>query len=95
MAETRICRRNSTLDDGFSLTSGMGMCGANLGQNSIMAIVFVAALKKMKQTAAGEFDENSIREQLTKRIQADEQTGVGRLDRNILRLDYFCSPEFP
>jgi hypothetical protein len=75
-----------------------------LGQNNIMAIVcpahpkkifqaldlvFVAGLKKIKQTATGEFDENSIREQVTKLIQADDQTGVGRLDTNILRFDCF------
>jgi hypothetical protein len=62
-----------------------------LGQNRVMAIVFPAhmtnifqaldlaffgVLKKLKQTAAGEFDDDSINDQITKLVHAYEQTAT-------------------
>jgi hypothetical protein len=62
-----------------------------LGRNKIMAIVFLAhttnifqaldlvffgVLKKIKQMATGKFDERSLREQITKPLQAYEQTAT-------------------
>jgi hypothetical protein len=62
-----------------------------LGRNKIKAIVFPAyttnifqaldllffgVLKKIKQMATGEFDEQSVREQITKLLQAYEQTAT-------------------
>jgi hypothetical protein len=48
-------------------------------------LVFFAALKKMKQTATGEFDEKSVREQNTKLIQAYEQTATSSTIRGSFR----------
>jgi hypothetical protein len=60
-----------------------------LGQNKILIVVFpahttnifqaldltfFAVLKKLKQTATGEFEDDSINEQITKLVQAYEQT---------------------
>jgi hypothetical protein len=57
------------------------------GKNKIMAIVcpahtmnifqaldlvFFSGLKKLKQTAAGEFDDGAVNEQITKLVHADE-----------------------
>jgi hypothetical protein len=62
-----------------------------LGRNKIMAIVFPThttnnfqalnlvffdVLKKIKKTATGEFDERSVREQITNFLQAYEQTAI-------------------
>jgi hypothetical protein len=71
-----------------------------LGQNKIMAIifpdhtinifqsldlVFLSALKKLKQTTTGEFDNGSVNEQITKLVHADEQTATSMNIRNAFR----------
>jgi hypothetical protein len=71
-----------------------------LGQNRVMAIVFAAhttnifqaldlaffgVLKKLKQTTAGEFDDNSINDQITKLVHAYEQTATSIMIRCFFR----------
>ena len=71
-----------------------------LGQNDIVAIVFpahttnifqaldlvfFAALKKMNKTATGEFEDHSIREQITKLVQSYEQTATSATIRGSFR----------
>jgi hypothetical protein len=76
-----------------------------LGENKIMAIVFPAhttnifqaldlvffgALKKLKQTATGEFDDESMNDQITKLIQAYEQTATSMTIRGSFRRAGLC-----
>jgi hypothetical protein len=42
----------------------------------ILDLVLFGVLKKIKQTATGEFDERHVREQITKLLQAYEQTAT-------------------
>jgi hypothetical protein len=43
--------------------------------------VFFGALKKLKATAVGEFDDNSVNAQITKLVQAYEQTATSSSSR--------------
>jgi hypothetical protein len=53
-------------------------------------LVFVAPLKKMKQTATGEFNENSVREQIAKLIQGYKQTATSATIRRSFRRAGLC-----
>jgi hypothetical protein len=71
-----------------------------LGENKIMAVVFPAhttnmfqpldlvffgALKKLRETATGEFDDDSMNDQITKLIHAYEQTATSMTIRGSFR----------
>jgi hypothetical protein len=53
-------------------------------------LVFFAALKKIKQTVTGEFDENSVREQITTLIQAYKRTATSATIRGSFRRAGLC-----
>jgi hypothetical protein len=51
----------------------------------ILNLVFFDSLKHLKATAAREFDDDSVNEQIMKMIQADEQTAISGTIRRSFR----------